>query len=483
MNIKIREKYNALPVEMKASLCFLISNFMQKAISILTTPIFTRLLSSAEYGRFSVFNSWSSVLSVFVTLNLFSGMYTQALVKFENEKKVLASSFQGLCATLSAIWLVVYLLFHEFFNLITGLSTIQMVAMILMIWTSAIFKLWAVEQRNEYKYKLLFAITIACSICKPLIEIFLVLNSDDKVTARILGLLFVELIFYVPFFIIQIKKGKVFWSRKFWKYGLQFNIPLIPHYLSSIILNCSDRIMIERMVGEDAAGIYSLSYSVSMLMNLFNSALLQAIEPWIYRKIKKKEVRDIKTVAYPAFILVAILNLILIFFSPEIISIFAPSEYLDAIIVVPPIAMSVFFMFLYSFFASFEFYYEKKTYISTATMLGAIANVILNYIFIGKFGYHAAGFTTLFCYIVFAVLHYLFMRKICKKNLNNEQPFNVLFLIGLSVLFMMCGFACLGIYEYTLVRYAIMLIAVLVAIIMRKKITKTIKMFLSIKKQ
>ena len=89
-------------------------------------------------------------------------------------------------------------------------------------------------------------------------------------------------------------------------------------------------------------------------MILFNTALLQTIEPWLYKKIKSKSIKDIEKVAYPAFLLIAGVNILLLVFAPEVVSIFAPTAYHDAIWVVPPVAMSVYFMFAYTFFAVFE---------------------------------------------------------------------------------------------------------------------------------
>ena len=46
MLTKLKNKYSSLPVQVRASLWFLITNFMQKAISVISTPIFTRLLTT-----------------------------------------------------------------------------------------------------------------------------------------------------------------------------------------------------------------------------------------------------------------------------------------------------------------------------------------------------------------------------------------------------------------------------------------------------
>lgn len=476
-------KYRGLPVPVKASFWFLISAFLQKGISVISTPIFTRLLSTAEYGQYNVFNSWLGIVTVFVTLQLYSGVFTQGMVKFEDRKYQYASSLQGLCLTLVVFWTIVYFVFRNKWNALFGLTTVQMLAMILMIWASSAFSFWSVEQRVDFHYHKLVAVSIITSILKPAVGVVFVVLAEDKVTARILGLVLVELAAYTWMFFSQMRKGRVFYEKYFWKHALMFNLPLIPHYLSMTVLNSSDRIMIKNMVGAEEAGIYSLAYSVSQIMILFNTALLQTIEPWLYKKIKSKSIKDIEKVAYPAFLLIAGVNILLLVFAPEVVSIFAPTAYHDAIWVVPPVAMSVYFMFAYTFFAVFEFYYEKTKNVAIATVSGAVLNILLNYIFIGKFGYYAAGYTTLICYIVFSLYHYYFMRKICKKEFDGEMPYKTSVLFVITIAFMIGGFSILLLYNNRVGRYLLIGALVLLMIVFRNKIMKQITGLLSLKKQ
>lgn len=476
------EKYKNLPVQVRASFWFLICSFLQKGISMITTPIFTRLLSTSEYGQFSVFNSWLGICTVIVSLQLYAGVYTSGLVKFEDERNIFTSSIEGLCTTLVFIWTIIYLVFHDFWNNLFQLTTVQMLAMLVMIWTTAVFNFWSIDQRVDFKYRKLVLVTLVVSLAKPILGIFLVVNANDKVTARILGLMLVELIAYTGFFFYHMKKGKVFYSRKFWKYALMFNIPLVPHYLSMTVLSSSDRIMIGNMCGDSQAGIYNLAYSISQIMTMFNTALLSTLEPWIYKKIKSKEIKSISKVAYPSFIIIACLNILLIAFAPEIISIFAPKEYHEAIYVIPPVAMSVFFTFLYTFFATFEFYYSKTKLITVATTVGAVLNIVLNYIFINIFGYIAAGYTTLVCYIAFAVFHYIFMNRVCDQYLEGNRPYNKKIMISISIVVLLFGFIFLLTYQNIIIRYALLFIIFILLIINSKKILNSIKIMFNLKK-
>ncbi|MCR5797886.1 MAG: hypothetical protein K6G63_08250, partial [Eubacterium sp.] len=169
---------------------------MQKAIGSLTTPIFTRLLSPAEYGQFSVFNSWMGVISIFVTLNLSAGIYTQGLIKYDSERDVFSSSLQGVTLTLTMFWGLVYFCFSDFWNQLFQFTSLQMLFMLVLIWLSAVFNFWASEQRVLYKYKTLVAVTMLVAFAQPVVGIIFVLLAEDKVTARIFSAICVEAVCY-----------------------------------------------------------------------------------------------------------------------------------------------------------------------------------------------------------------------------------------------------------------------------------------------
>lgn len=450
-------KYKALPVQVRASIWFFLCAFLQRGISFITTPIFTRLLTEAEYGQYNVFNSWNSIISVFVGLNLCYGMFFQGIVKFEEDRARFISSMQSLSLTLVVAWTAIFFIFRGFWTRLFSLSETQLLAMLCMIWTGAVFGYWSLQQRMELRYRTLVGITIAVSLTKPTLGVFLVLHAQDKVTARILGAAVVDLCAYSWMFFQHMKQGRTFFHGYYWRHAILFCSPLIPHYLATSVLSGADRIMISHMVSDGAAGIYSLAYSVSQIMMMFNTALLQTIEPWFYKTIKSGEWECFAGVVYPAMALIAVVNLALIAFAPEIIAVFAPLSYYDAIWVIPPVAMSVFFIFAYSCFACFEFYYEKTLFIAAATVVSAVLNIVLNYLCIPVWGYYAAGYTTLACYIVYVAAHYLFMTFICQKERPGVSPYPLGVFLGISGTFMATGFAFLSLYRHMAARYAVIL--------------------------
>ena len=77
---KVREKYIQMSANVRSGLWYTICSFVQKGISFITVPIFTRLLTTEQYGVVSIYYSWQSVLVVFCTLNLFSGVFNNGMI-------------------------------------------------------------------------------------------------------------------------------------------------------------------------------------------------------------------------------------------------------------------------------------------------------------------------------------------------------------------------------------------------------------------
>jgi len=248
------------------------------------------------------------------------------------------------------------------------------------------------------------------------------------------------------------------------------------------VLSSADRIMIRDMAGGSQAGIYSLAYQLSLIMTLFNTALSQTLSPWIYQKIKADRAGEVSQVAFLALGLIAGANLLLMLLAPEAVAVFAPAAYYDAIYVIPPVSMSVFFMFSYDLFAKFEFYFEKTFFIMAASVSGALLNIITNYIFIQRYGYYAAGYTTLFCYLVYAAGHYLMMNRVCDEYLHGERPFPARAYWLMAAAFTVCGFLLLFTYRSRILRYGMLLVAAVLLFVFRRRVRAALRSLTALRK-
>lgn len=467
--VRIYEKYSNLSAPVKASMWFTVCNIVQKGISFLTTPIFTRLLTTEQYGEFTLYSSWYQIISIFATLNLFYGVYNNGMTKYSDSRKQFTSSIQGLSTTVTIILFLIYIVSYEFWNELIGLSTLYMVAMFIELLFVPAYNFWSAGQRYDYKYKSLIAVSLFIAIGSPLLGIIAVINTEYKAEARILTLVVIQILVGAIFYIYNLKEGKRVFDKFYWKYALCFNLPLIPHYLSSIILGHSDRIMIANMVGKSEAALYGVAYNVALMMNIVTSAINNSFTPYMYKELKKENYEGIKKNSNLLIMFVGIISLITITLGPEIIMIIASPEYKDAMWVIPPIAASIYFMFLYPIFSNVEFYFDKTIYIMVASCFGAVLNIGLNYILLPNFGYYVAGYTTLFCYMIYAFAHYFFASYLSRKEKISGKLFDnkVICMISVALIVAMGGLLIL--YNYTLLRVFAGILEVIIGIYLIKK--------------
>ena len=472
---KVVGYYKKLNIGIKVSLWFTFCNFFQKGISMLSVPIFTRIMSTEEYGIFSVYQSWYSILTIVVTLNLFAGVYNKGLVKFETNRDEFTTAMLGLSTCATVVFFMLYCVNIAMWTKVLELKPSYMIIMFAEMLCVPAYSYWSARQRFEYKYKNLVISTVAMSLLSPILGIVSVRLSQNKALARIFSYAFIQIAFGIVFGIYIIKKCKKLFNKNYWKYALTFNLPLIPHYLSQIILNQADRIMISRLVGSSEAAIYSVAYNISLIMSLLTNAINSAFVPSLYNCLKEKKYSKIKETSTYVLMIAAGVTFVAMLFGPELIRFFAPESYYEAVWVIPPVALSVYFIAVYALFVNVEFYFEKTKYTMYVSVFGAAFNIFLNWIFISKYGYIAAGYTTVFCYIMFSIGHYMLYRYLNRKYLNSISIVKGGIILFFSVVLVILMLLTLVLYSYIWLRYGLITAIFAGAFLYRKKIVRIIK--------
>jgi O-antigen/teichoic acid export membrane protein len=461
----------------KAAIWFTACSILQKGISFITVPIFTRLLSTEQYGTYSLYLSWFQLLTIITSLYLYHGVFNNAMVKFENDRDRYISSMQGLTMTIWAAIFVIYLGFHNMWSAFLGLAPVIVVLMFLEMLVTPALSFWSGKQRFEYKYQRLVAVTLAKSIANPIISVIAVLLTDKKDIAQITSIVLVEIVFCGSIMILQFCRGKKFYIKDYWSYALGMAIPLLPHYLSGMVLNQGDRVMISKMVGTSEVAFYSVAYNIGMLVQIFSTAINNSFTPWVYQKIKAKNYSGISNTVNYLLLLIFGISLCLMLCSPELVLIFGSSKYASASYVIPPVAASVFFIFLYSILAIPPFYFEKTQFLLISSLAAAVVNIGLNYIFIIMFGYVAAGYTTLACYVIYSFGHYLISRRVLNKFLLGERLFNGKTIAILSAITILSGILSNFLFDYWYIRYGILAIGFIMVVLFRNKLKYLLKNF------
>ena len=472
---KIGNQIKNTPEGVKASVAYTVCSILQRCLSLITMPLFTRLLTQEQYGQYSVYLSWENIFTIFITLNLAYGSFSKAMVKFENDRYGYVKAVQNITLALAGVFLLIYLPFRNWLNPLLELPTGLVCLMVADIVFQNALLCWYGHRRFEYKWKSVVLMTLLVSIFSPVIAYIMVNSTAEKGHARIIGYAAVKILFGLFCFLYTLSKSKKSPQKRYWEYAIIFNVPLIPYYLSQVVFNQSDRIMISHISGTDKAGIYSVAYTLATILMFVLNAVNGSYVPWFYGKLKENKGRENRSMANGISILMAFLLLAIIALAPEVIGIMAGQSYREAIWVVPPVAMSILLLFYSQLFINLEFYYEEKTMLVWGSVAAAVLNIVLNWLLIPVFGFVAAGYTTLVSYVAFALSNYFTLRVIAKRHQVTFDYFDLKALIVIFGAFMALSFTAMALYDLPLIRYAIIVGVLAVLAVFHKKVITFVK--------
>ncbi len=456
----------------KAGVWYTICNFLVKGLAFLTMPIFTRLMSSNDIGMFSNITSWFSILAIIATFEIYSSI---SIARFDYKEDldsyVSSTLFLGTMITLG--FYIIVLVFHNFFQnlFLVDYLTLNLMFIYLLVYPSV--QMYQMRHRINYEYKPTIVTSMLNAILSTGLSIILVIFMKNELQGRIIGYFVPLIIIAFVIYVLLMVKGKSI-SPKYWKYALMISFPLIWHLLAGYILSSSDRIMITRLISPDANALYSVSYTISMVVSILWMSMNNAWSPWAYEKMDAKDYKSLKDYSKPYTIFFLIIVFTYMLVTPELLLIMGGKYYLQAKYVMPPVMVGYIFQFVYSLYVNIEFYHKKQTNIAIGTIIAAAINIILNLLFIPKLGYIAAAYTTLVGYMSLFIIHFLFVKKLgCIEWYDKNFFFKVLTisLIFIPIINLL--------YKYNIIRYILFIVISIFALFFlvkkRKEIINAIK--------
>ncbi|WP_289300999.1 oligosaccharide flippase family protein [Sporofaciens musculi] len=402
----------------KAGIGYTICNYMLKGLAFFTVPIFSRILSTGDYGIYNTFAAYESVMFVLIGCTLQTS-YKNARYKYDTDDTFdsYVSSTMLLTIFSMLFWNIMFYLFRNQISEFLSIPWELLCALILYSFSTAIIGCFNVYISLDYRYKTFLAISLCNSIGNILLSILMILYvfPEEGYMGRVLGTTIPAAVIALYILLRQFKIANPKINLEFWKWGLSYSLPVMPHTIGQVILSQFDRIMILKMVNAQKAGIYSFAYNIYSIVYITSTSLDHVWSPWFYREMHKGNENGIQryTTMYSYGML--LFSSCVMLGSVEIVKLLGPKEYGESVLCVVPLVAGGFFTFLHMIPIAVEYYYEKTKFIALCTVSAALINVLLNWIFINRLGYVAASYTTFVTYFLYFMFHYLLSIKIHKK--------------------------------------------------------------------
>lgn len=413
---------------------YTISNFLTKGLVFLSTPIFARIMSIKAFGEYSAFTTWQALLLCLLPLGLDSTV-TRARLDFPGRLEGYLSSVAVAGTVFSVAAYGIVMLFPDFFmDLFKMNMTLIHIMFAYMILYPAL-TLFQARNSAEFRYKTSTAISLSSAILSLVLSIIFSWLFEDQMLGRVIGYDGVYIAFCAVLLVYILWKGRtVKWE--YIRYGLRLALPYVPHIIAIYLLSSADKLVIQRLCGEEAVAYYNIGFTCAVVISMLSNSVNSAMSPWLFQSLHDQnyaKIKSVNKVYVGAFVFVTV-GLLLI--APELMLVIGGEKYRQAQGVLMPIMAGCCCNFIYTSYVNVESFLKKPGMISVGTVSTACINLVLNFIFVGRYGYEAAAYTTMVCYMILLLFHYSMVRHY-KYHIIYDNRFNLICAVGICV-FSLC---------------------------------------------
>ena len=399
----------------KDSVIYTLPSLISRGMSFFLIPLYTKVLTTADYGSFDLFLIFVNIINLTIALEVSQGLARYFTSEDNTNSKVLyASSAFWFTFAVYTVFSVSLLIVHKKLSFIVmGQLNVEsaFVLGILYIWSNGLFYLIQNQFRWELRSKEYAVISVIMSVATAFVSVLAAYFLGYGLEGLLFGLLIGNLIggifglwllrntFRFRFSLIKLKEMLV------------FSIPLVFSGVAVWLSLYIDRIMIKHLMTISDVGLYGLGYRVSSIAGLAMVGFQGALTPLIYKHYHEKTTPPQLARIFRYFVTLILLIFILIsFFAENILHLIVTEEfyysYSVIIFLVPAIILSNMYIFAPGMAIA-----KKTSYFVIVNIIGAILNIILNYVLIPISGIQGAAVATLISYFIVFTIYMILSQK------------------------------------------------------------------------
>lgn len=385
---------------------YLIANLATRALAFISIPVYTRMLSTEDYGITAVFLATVGILNSLLSLGFDASVSRYYFDKKSNDD---FKDFVSTAATASLTILLItsFVLYINTRHIATLLNlpvfaVYLLVPMVIINIIGSFFVQIYQPQKLSKPIAIssLVRVYIGFSFSIGLIYFF----SSERYLGQIVGQIFagmLMLFYWIRKIFPYLKKT---FRKEHLKYILCYSIPLIPYALSGVIIEQFGKLTIASNNGLSQAGFYTLAISIASLTGIVTEITHQAWYPFYMEYMKTKNYVQHDSDLTRIFKISLLAAMFFSCFGLEIGSILAKKEFTSALYVIPILCIGyIFHQLSYAYMRNISFVI-KTSYMSAIVITSGLVNILLNSIFIIQFGIIGSALSFVLSYLVMAIL-------------------------------------------------------------------------------
>ena len=416
-----------------------LGNMSTKLVSFFLLPLYTSILSTAEYGTVDYVISISTFCVPFISMLMDESMFRFLIdCKTEQEKNRVISTSMVIILIGGILFGVVA---YPVLKIVRYQYAFFLIAYVISSVVSAMMNALLRGIGRTAQYAICnFLTSVLILILNVVFIAGLYWGVEGMLLSSIIAHVLVPLIY-----VFRLRLWKYFdrsaVNRPLAKEMIRYSIPLIPNKLSWSIINLSDRIIIMNVIGSDVAGLYAVSHKFPNLMD--------TVYGFFYQSWKESSARAIRAGNPDAFYnkiyqylkdaMYAVV-LVMTAFMPLAFHVLINGKFGSAILYVPILLLGTYFANISGFYGGIFTAYKDTRIMGTTTIAAAAINFIVNIVLIWKFGLWAAALSTLIANLVVYVYRKHRVKKYIRLEENTRK--RILALIS-TVLVLTCFYSSL----------------------------------------
>jgi len=400
----------------KNSIIYLSSSILSKAIPFLLLPVMTRYLTPEEYGGLSIYLMLITLYGAFIGMAIHSNITRNFFKVSKIELSIYIGNVFYILSFTFIFYLIITYIVSLFYSTIFSIPSSWLLLIPFISVMAMINEINTTILRNEQRAYMFGVFEISNTFIKMSLTILFLVFFSLGWHSQVLGILIGSVVFFIIGILYLKKRGYIsmVYDKNKIKSILDVSIPLIPHIIGGVVIAASDRLFIERMVGLEAVGTYSVGYMFGMVVMLFTDAFIKAWSPWFYKSLakptgskKQKIVKYTYIYIIGIFILAVFVSMVGKFMLPY----FVDERFYGASEFILWISIGYAMQGIYKIFFPYLVHISRTLFLAFSAVVASVINLVFNYIFIDQFGTIGAAYSTILAFSVSALLVFWYQQK------------------------------------------------------------------------
>lgn len=458
----------------KAGFWYVVSTFLIKGLSFITTPIFARLMDEKSYGEFSNFASWQATLLIITSAELYNTL-APAYYDHTEDYDGYVSSVTITSCIITAIIYGTFLLCRKWvFNIVSIPEQYVHILFVMLLFQSC-KSIFMARERTLYRYKRVAVISTINLLIPTAIAILLVIAApaSQRLSARIYGYYLPSAMIGVYCAAVLLKKGGFRVRLRHCSYALKLSLPLIVHYLTAYLLTSSNTIVTKAVLGAEATATVSIANSTIHILTVFFQAVSGAFTTWVMDNLNQKHWDKLKKDSIFYILLLAVVAGGVMLLGPEVVLILGGRKYAESSLLIPGLVLSVFIQSVTTMYTIILTYDKNVLKTAIYTGVAALISIAVKVMLLPVWGVAVLPYVNIGAFLVMFFVNYWLVCRAGYKKAANFRGFAAVILV-MGVLMVLC----LLLYRQPMLRYAVTAVFGLIAGIIALRNKKKIMVFL-----